>query len=201
MYKTTTAVFIFILVGIIIYLTQCKKYQPTTATKTVVKVVKDSSGWTKPKPEIVYKPQFIPVKVPGKAPDPIFVDTGSIVYITLPVDTQAILNHYFSVYKYTDSFETKKNGATVKVRVTDTVTKNQIIARKWYTEFTPAPSILYREIYIEGGGYTSRIDLISGAKVGMGYINRKRQHLKVEVLYTNGRLQYGGTFGQTLGKW
>lgn len=201
-YKSIPALVIFALVVYILYLTQCnptKPCIPVTVTKTVKvdtqRIIDDyTSGWEKPKPDTVIRPKYISVK----APDPIFVEHTTI--ISQKVDTQAIMEDYLSTRVYRDSTSLKHG----KVYVTDSITRNQIMARQWIVQDTSIDvtrttvSSPTRKIYIGGGFYTNPAELVSGAHVDIGYINRKDQQIEYSLLRMSGRNHHGITFHQVI---
>lgn len=205
MYKTTTAILILLLVLALLYETQCKKENvcPPSPVRTAVvdtqKIINDyTSTWTKPKPDTIIK--WKQKLVSGQAPDPVFVETERKVYITQPVDTAAILEDYFATRVYQDSTKLR-NG---KVYITDSVSKNQIIARKWDVRDTSAIPVYKqpRQVYFGGGAYfnLNKFDtvLVPGVHLDIGYINRKGQHLKVDVMRTTKNWQGGLSFYHTI---
>lgn len=208
MYKTTTAIIILGLLAYVLFLTQCRKDHcpPVQQQAGVISVDTQEiinhfkSSWTKPKPDTVIRTK---VKQ-GKSPEPVFEyrDTGSIVYVSQPVDTAQILSSYFNVKVYRDSTNFKHG----KVKVTDTVSQNMIIARQWEVEDTVkniVKTVQPRQFYFGGGAYTTlgkdtNRTFIPGVHLDLGYINRKGQHLKLDLMRTTRDWQAGLSFYQVI---
>lgn len=206
MYKTTTAILIIGLLLYILYLTQCRQQKPCPQgqifervdTQQIINNFK--STWTKPTPDTIIKRvvKTVPGKpIPGE-PIPIFMDTGRIVYLYKPIDTPALIQDYFSIRVYHDSTSFKHG----KVKVTDSISQNQIMARQWEVQDT-AQIITKRprQIYIGGGGYFNLkkdTTLVPAVHVDIGYINRKGQHFKLDILRTTKDWQGGVSFYHTI---
>lgn len=82
--------------------------------------------------ETIIPGDSIPYKVfrEGPAvPQIIFRDTGSTLWRTLPIDTNAILNDYFSKIFYSDTIQ--KDSSFLAI-INDTVSRNQIIHRQFF---------------------------------------------------------------------
>lgn len=213
---TTTAFIIAGLLIYILYLTQCKGAKPCPPAKT--KVVVDTSSTkvsTKPPPGDVYQPGdtiLITKKIIVKGKDSlIFVEVEIVKEIPQQVDTQAIIQAYYSKRVQKDSIITKDQFGkpSIKVHTTDTVYHNQIIGRVWDIQDINKTEVLLpkAQFYIGGGGYTSVFmnkgispELISAAHLDFGYINKKGQHLKIDLMRSAGKWHQGLSIYHTFGK-
>lgn len=213
---TTTAFVIASLLIYILYLTQCKGAKPCPPAKT--KIVADTSQnkiSTTPSPGVVYRPGeiiYVPTKIPVRGKDSlIFVPVDVVREIPQKVDTQAIIIAYYSKRIQQDSMTTKDESGNlrVKVHITDTVYQNKIVGRLWDIQEVQKSEIPLpkAQFYIGGGGYTSTFmnkqqttDLISAAHIDFGYINRKGQHLKIDLMRLGGKWHQGLSIYHTFGK-
>lgn len=207
MYKTTTAVLIAGLLIYILYLTQCRSQkpcpQPVFERIDTQKIITNFiSTWQKPKPDTIIK-RVVRV-IPGNTPDPTmeYRDTGSVVYLQKPIDTPALIQDYFSIRVYKDSLKLK-HGI---VRLTDSISENQIMARQWHLQDT-TPSLKVRQprqLYIGGGGYFNLKPrdtfLVSAIHMDLGYINRRGDHFKISAMRTTKNWQGGVSFYKTIWK-
>lgn len=201
MKTSITTVIIAGLVIYILYLTQCNKpqLQPNQSVLSVdtQAIIKKYQAMTSPRIDTVYRPgQFVyrHDTIRGK-PETIFVET--IPEVPANIDTQAILEGYYSKVIQTDSLKTPD----VSIHLTDTVYKNRIIGRLWGVQAvsrTVVKTITPRTVYFGGGFHYAPSDVFSDVHVDLGYINRKGQHFKVDLKLENKQLQYGGSFYQTI---
>src|ERR1044072_2600105 len=191
------------LVLYILYLTQCKGPAPCPQVQSRVDT-QYINVYSSPAVDTIYLPGdtvYRKVRVPGKD-SMIFVEI--VRSVPAKVDTQAILQDYYSLIIQTDSIKIP-NGS---VHTIDTVTKNRIVGRKLDVVMAPAHDPSYsRQFYFGGGFHTSLFlnkglssEAISAGHIDVGYINRKGQHLKIDLMRTGGRWHEGLSFYHTFGK-
>jgi hypothetical protein len=202
-YKITTAGAIIAgLVIYILYLQQCKQQpkqkdkSPAVLSVDTQAILKKYQVVTHPKTDTVYRPGSVRYK-PGAPGEPYPVPYEVVKEIPAKVDTQAIIQDYYSVRIKKDSFVTPEVG----IRLTDSLYNNDIFGRQWdvqVTSKTVIKTVAPATIYFGGGFYNSKTILLSGAHVDLGYINRKGQHLKVDILRMSGEWHKGVTFYQPL---
>ena len=197
--------FIVPLIIWILYLTQCRGKVDSTSTY-ITKIdtqliISQYKGSTTPKRDTIYQPGdtiWRPGKViPGKPPQPIFVEI--VKEIPAKVDTQAIIEAYYSKVTYKDSLSIPNH----KIYVNDTLYKNQIIGRGWNitsTSQTITKTTTRRpwSIYGEIGPYQSKTQFIAGGEITLGYLNRTGQGIEFSMLRTKGEWLKGIKFHQTI---
>lgn len=202
--QSSTAILLVFALIYILYLTQCRSSEPcppvsqyTVDTQSVISSSTPKTDTIYMPGDTIYKSRLITMK--GKD-SLIFVPYKVIERIPAIVDTQAIIRDYYSVVIQTDSIET----SDVKVGVTDTVNRNRITGRKWDITILNKKQKPKRQFYIGGEGYTSTLmnkglptELVSAASIGLGYINRKGEHLKIGLMRTGGRWHQGIGFYHT----
>lgn len=200
--STTTLALVMALIYIL-YLTQCNRSEPCPVT-AVIPDTSEIQVSSQPKTDTVYLPgQTITKKVPVKGKDSfIYVPVEVVKPIPVKVDTQAILQDYYSVRIQSDSLIT----SDVRVSITDTVYQNRIVGRMWNAFIIKkAPIKKKRYFYMGGEGFTSAFmnkmpgELISAASIGAGYINRKGEHIKISLMRANGYWHQGIGFYHTFG--
>lgn len=190
----------------ILYLTQCNPPRPCPP---VAMIEANTKGSSKPKTDTVYRPGDtirISKLVTIKGKDSIvFVPFQIVKTIPAIVDTQAVVNAFFAMRIQSDSFKTPD----VTIQVTDTVEQNQITGRLWNVQVVSKTPVQKqsRQFYFGGGGYTSLFmnkglttEAISAGHIDIGYINRKGQHLKLDLMRSAGRWHQGISFYHTFGK-
>lgn len=202
---TTTALIILALSLYILYLTQCRIPRlARTCPPQEIKVLRDTQyleDTSKPKTKKIYLPgDTIPARIIKGKDSLIFVPFQVVKEVPAKVDTQAIINNYYSMRVQEDSFKT----ADVTVRTTDTVHQNQIIGRLWNVQIITKTPKQKRQFYIGGEGFTSLFmnkglskEVISAGQLGLGYINRQGDHLKISLMRSAGRWHQGAGFYHT----
>jgi hypothetical protein len=202
-YKIPTAGAIIVgLVIYILYLQQCTKQPKQSDNPAVLSVdtqaiLKKYQVVTHPGTDTVYRPGAV---IYPDLPKAFEVDGSkweTVKDIPVKVDTEAIIRDYYSLRIKKDSFITR--GA--RINLTDSVYNNDIIGRQWdvqvYSE-TVTKTVAPAMVYFGGGFYNSKTILFSGGHLDLGYINRKGQHFKVDILRMNGQWHKGVTFYQPL---
>jgi hypothetical protein len=210
---------IIALVIYILYLTQCKGPAPCPEGRgirvdTVTRVFHDT---TKPKTVTIYRPGDTIWK-DGLPPEHLRAlrnnftmvhDTFEIVKeIPTMIDTQAVIQDYYSKIIQKDSIRYTDGKVRIKVKITDTVYQNRIIGRWWALEYSPPESLQKKAQFYFGGGFHTSLFLnkglssqtISAGHVDLGYINKKGQHLKLDLMRTGGLWHEGISFYHTFGK-
>lgn len=202
---------IIALVLYILYLTQCKKGDPCpdgarirtdTVSRTII--VHDTS---KPKVITIYSPgDTVWRSKPG--PTVFLTDTIEVVRFPTTIDTQAVIKDYYS--KIIQQGKLKwdgPKGERIDVTTTDTLYQNRITGRLWHVDYTGPSQKLKSQFYF-GGGFSTSLFLnkgintqaISAAHIDLGYINKKGQHLKVDLMRSAGQWHEGLSFYHTFGK-
>lgn len=193
------------LVLYILYLTQCKGPAPCPEIPEVR--IDTQYIYSEPAVDTIYQPgdtvyRKVKATIPGKD-SIVFVEVIKPVPAT--IDTQAIIEDFYSKIIQVDSMKTE--GVTV--HTIDTLYKNRIIGRYWsvvQTRVIPKPTVK-RQFYFGGGFHTSLFlnkglptEAISAGHIDLGYINRKGQHLKIDLMRSGGRWHEGLSFYHTFGK-
>lgn len=195
---------ILVAIAYILFLQNCQKQKPCPSASQVAvvtidtqKIIDNYTAHTKPKPDTVYRPGQVIWKqktIPGKPPEPIFVET--VPKIPATVDTQAIINGYYSMTTYQDSLVIPDK---FRVYINDTVHKNRITGRVWRVQSTSSTvTKTIRQIFVEGTGYNSKTDFISAGEFSVGYMNRNGQSFSISRMRTMGQWQTGIRFHQPL---
>lgn len=199
-------IFVGLLLLWILYLTQCNKkiYSIPTQITTIdtQRIISEYISNTSPHLDTVYLPGDTIWRkskaLPAKPSEPIFVEV--VKEIPIRVDTQAIINSYYSKTIYKDSLIIPDK---FRVFVTDTLYKNKITGRTWdvkaetqvITKTTiKRPWLLYGEL----GAYQSKALFISGGEITLGYLNRRGQGFEFSLLRTSREWMKGIKFHQTI---
>jgi len=151
--KHFSLLIIAILVVIIVLQRSCTSTKDPVKPAETVKIDGKTYDVVKKKTDTIFVPITQTVTKPGKD---IYHDVP--VYISVPekIDTQTIVNQYFSRTIYKDTLQLKESLGYIAV--TDTIEKNSIKGRKWYTnvnKFTIENTIYVKEppvMKIFGGG-------------------------------------------------
>lgn len=198
-------IFAGLLILWILYLTQCRQQKPCPPGQVRIaqvdtqRIIAEYTAFTRPHRDTVYRPGETIYRqkiVPGKAPEPIFVEI--VKEIPARVDTQAIIQDYYSKYTFTDSLIIPHH----RIFVQDTLYKNRLIGRSWQVKsesqvITKTPQQRW-QIYGEGGAYTSKTEFLSGGELTLGYLNRRGQGFEFSILRTTGQWHEGIKFHQTI---
>lgn len=191
---------ILCLICYILYLTQCNPCDcPIKEGKVVQQPIVTT---TQPKTDTVFRPGDtirilvkIPTRVKGKD-SIVFVEKEVVKQVPARIDTQAILQDYYSKVIQMDSLRTPD----VVIHTVDTTYKNRVIGRWWSVQQIKTQPKVKRKFYFGGELYSSMFmngarptQAISAGKFGLGYINRKEEH------FTLGLMRSGGLWHQGIG--
>lgn len=196
---------IILLVCYTIYLRECSRPAPCPDGDRIRIDTEYITVSSQPITDTIYQPgdtiyKTVKTTIPGK-------DSIVFVEIVKPVpakiDTQAVIQAYYAMVIQQDSLKTDD----LKIRITDTITKNRIVGRRWDVAQTKSTPRIKRQFYFGGGFHTSLFmnkglssEAISTGHIDLGYINRKGQHMKLDLMRTGGRWHQGISFYHTFGK-
>jgi hypothetical protein len=194
---------IIALVIYILYLTQCNRPAPCPEGRRIRIDTEYITITSQPKIDTLYRPGDT-IRIPGKKRKDSLIFVEIVKPIPQKVDTQAIIQDYYSMVIQRDSLKNKD----VSIYTTDTVTKNRIVGRRWDVQLVTKTIVpKSHEFYFGGGFHTSLFlnkgvatEAISSGHIDFGYINAKRQHLKIDLMRTAGRWHEGLSFYHTFGK-
>lgn len=104
----------------------------------------------------------------------IYCDTGSVKWLSKPIDTASILSDYFSRILYIDTLQ---NDSDAFVVIVDTISRNRIVYRQ--KKITLFPRQITKTVFIKSANMPSR-QLFIGAQV---VYNPLRYGFSPSILY------------------
>jgi hypothetical protein len=172
--KLDIKLIIIVVLIIIVLFQQCGNYNKKNYD--IIKVGSKKYELLSHKVDTVYIPKIKIITKPGEI---IYVDTT--IYVTLPIniDTMAVIQAYYNKNIYKDTL--KLDGKLGIINITDTITQNRILTRRWEAQINQAyinDITIVKELpkfQLYGGIYSqlNKADLFKS--IGTGLILKDKQ--------------------------